>query len=284
MKKLLITGANSYIGTSVEKWLRASKNEYEITTLDMRNSNWHEQDFSRYDSVFHVAGLVHKNENSVTVESYYKVNRDLPYAVAQKARNEGVKQFIFLSTMSVYSGIEKQITRQTKENPITFYGKSKLEAEKLLIDLETSSFQLVIIRPPMVYGLHATGNYTKLSKLAKYMPVFPNINNQRSMIYIDNLCEFVKKAIDYQISGIYFPQNKDFITTSVLYKEIRNVNGKKTLLISIFNPIINKFLEKGKINKLFNNLVYDKELSKTGFEYQIVNFEKSVIYSEGKYD
>lgn len=282
MKKVLITGANSYIGTSLEKWLKESKNMYHVDTLDMVDPSWINTDFSIYDSIFHVAAIVHQNEKKIDKQLYDEVNRDLPVRLAEKAKNAGVRQFIFLSSMSVYGNKEEYITRVTEEKPSTYYGKSKLAAEKGLEKLETSTFKIVILRPPMVYGPKATGNYTRLSKLAKITLVFPKIENQRSMIYIDNLLEFVKKTIDLELSGLYFPQNKEYVITSELVKTMRNCHGKKTLLITFFNPIIKYFnKENNSINKLFGDLIYEADLSKVEFDYQLVDFKESIMRSEG---
>ncbi|GAB6705427.1 NAD-dependent epimerase/dehydratase family protein [Streptococcus uberis] len=282
MKHILITGANSYIGTSFEKWLEASEGDYQIDTLDMIDPKWRQFDFSPYDAIFHVAAIVHKNEKNMDPSLYDKVNRDLPIELAGLAKAAGVKQFVFLSSMSVYGNKEEVITKETKENPSTYYGKSKLAAEKGLMQLESADFKVLMMRPPMVYGPKATGNYTRLSKLSRITPIFPNIANQRSMIYIDNLLEFVRKAIDTNLSGLHFPQNKEYVTTSQLVKTIRDVNGKKTLLTAIFNPIIKPLPNVSQFNKLFGNLVYAKELSTEVFDYQVADFHESVRKSEEK--
>lgn len=281
MKKILITGANSYIGQSLENWLEKSQGDYQVDTLDMINPAWKEYDFSPYDSIFHVAAIVHKNEKNLNQDLYDKVNRDLPIELATLAKKAGVAQFIFLSSMSVYGNNEEVITKSTKENPSTYYGKSKLAAENGLKKLADDSFNLLILRPPMVYGPNATGNYTRLSKLSKLTVAFPKINNNRSMIFIDNLMEFIKQAIDRELSGLSFPQNKEYVTTSTLVKTIRQANGKKTLLTSIFNPILNQLTGIGQFNKLFGNLVYDQGLSQEAFDYNVVNFEESIRKSEG---
>lgn len=280
MKRILITGANSYIGTSVENWLAKFDGQYKIDTLDMLDPNWHEHDFSNYDTLFHVAAIVHKNEKNVNPKLYDQVNRDLPLKLAEKAKNEGVGQFIFLSSMSVYGDNEEIIDSETVENPQTLYGKSKLEAEKLLQQLADSNFKLVILRPPMVYGPNATGNYTRLSKLSNYTPVFPKIDNKRSMIFIDNLSEFIRCAVEYQISGLYFPQNKEYVNTSSLVSTIRKVHGKRTVNVRIFNFIIQKMMFVSPIKKLFSNLTYDIELSKYDFDYQVTDFTESIMKSE----
>lgn len=281
MKKILITGANSYIGQSLENWLDKSQGDYQVDTLDMINPAWKEYDFSPYDSIFHVAAIVHKNEKNLNQDLYDKVNRDLPIDLANLAKQAGVKQFIFLSSMSVYGNEEENITNNTATKPSTYYGKSKLAAENGLKKLADDSFNLLILRPPMVYGPNATGNYTRLSKLSKLTVAFPKINNNRSMIFIDNLMEFIKQAIDRELSGLSFPQNKEYVTTSTLVKTIRQANGKKTLLTSIFNPILNQLTGIGQFNKLFGNLVYDQGLSQEAFDYNVVNFEESIRKSEG---
>ncbi|WP_438467285.1 NAD-dependent epimerase/dehydratase family protein [Streptococcus pluranimalium] len=280
MKKVLITGANSYIGTSFEKWLEQSENDYHVDTLDMIDPKWREFDFSRYDSIFHVAAIVHKNERKMDPTLYDKVNRDLPMDLASIAKKVGVKQFIFLSSMSVYGNTHEVITKETVEAPSTYYGKSKLAAEEALKTLQSETFNLLIIRPPMVYGPEATGNYTRLSKLSKITPLFPKIDNKRSMVYIDILLEFVRQSIDNNLSGIHFPQNQNFVTTSELVKTIREVNGKNTILTSLFNPLINLLIKIGPISKLFGNLVYAQEMSQVEFDYQVVDFYNSIVKSE----
>ncbi|WP_438835236.1 NAD-dependent epimerase/dehydratase family protein [Streptococcus pluranimalium] len=280
MKKVLITGANSYIGTSFEKWLESSEEEYKVDTLDMIDPKWKEFDFSNYDSIFHVAAIVHKNEKKMDPTLYDKVNRDLPIELATLAKSAGVGQFIFLSSMSVYGNEQEIITKSTVENPSTYYGKSKLAAEEALKTLQSETFNLLIIRPPMVYGPEATGNYTRLSKLSKITPLFPKIDNKRSMVYIDILLEFVRQSIDNNLSGIHFPQNQNFVTTSELVKTIREVNGKNTILTSLFNPLINLLIKIGPISKLFGNLVYAQEMSQVEFDYQVVDFYNSIVKSE----
>lgn len=282
MKRVLITGANSYIGTSFEKWLDQSEGDYQVETLDMINPEWKKTDFSSYDVIFHVAAIVHKNEKNMDPSLYQKVNTDLPIELASLAKAAGVQQFIFLSSMSVYGNEESLINSVTKENPSTYYGKSKLAAEVGLKALQSDSFKVLIMRPPMVYGPQATGNYTRLSKLSKVTPIFPKIKNKRSMVFIDNLLEFVRLAIDNDLSGLHFPQNKEYVTTSHLVETIRTANGKKTLLTPIFNPLIKGMFGVSQINKLFGNLMYDQSLSQEVFDYNVVSFQDSVKKSEEK--
>jgi UDP-glucose 4-epimerase len=281
MKHILITGANSYIGTSLEKWLSKNPEKYSIDTLDMKNKKWKEKDFSSYDVVFHVAGIAHVKETRKNKELYYKVNRDLAFETAKKAKDEGIKQFIFLSTMSVYGIEEGIIDKNTPLIPNTNYGKSKLQAEELINHLNDNSFKVAIIRPPMVYGKGCKGNYTKLSKLALKSPIFPKIKNERSMIYIDNLCEFVKILIDDFSNGLFCPQNREYVNISEMVKLIAEAHGKKILITKILNPLLNR-LKLNLVQKAINELVYDKRISKTinMDRYNLIDFNSSIITTE----
>ena len=271
MKKILITGANSYIGTSFENYMK-QYDGYHIDTLDMLDSNWIEYDFSSYDVVFHVAGIAHADVGNVSEEIkqlYYKVNTDLTYETAKKAKDAGVKQFIYMSSIIVYGesaplGKSKIITKDTKPIPANFYGDSKLQADLKLQPLNDEDFKVCILRPPMIYGPGSKGNYQLLSKLAKRLPVFPDINNERSMLYVGNLCVFIKQCIDNLSEGIYFPQNEEYVSTSQMVKLIANANGKNIYLTKFLNPFVylaSKIPGKigGMCNKAFGNMTYDKE-------------------------
>ncbi|NMD70167.1 NAD-dependent epimerase/dehydratase family protein [Bacillus sp. DNRA2] len=262
MKKILITGKNSYVGKNLEKWLRNYPDRYSIDSISLRNDSWKQKDFSEYDVVFHVAAIAHIKETKENANLYFKVNRDLAYEVAQKAKFERVKQFIFLSSMSVY-GIETGvIDKDSPLNPKSNYGKSKLEAEKLIINLEDCFFKVAILRPPMIYGKGCKGNYTKLAKLALKTPIFPEIDNKRSMIYIDNLSGFVKCVVDNCGSGFFFPQNNEYVNTSNMVELIAWTHEKKILVTKLLNPIIFLMKRNETVNKVFGSLVYEKNLSK----------------------
>lgn len=284
MKKILITGKNSYIGTSVEKWLLREPDKYSVDTIDTKDPTWKENDFSEYDVVFHVAGIAHVSSDPKMEDLYYKVNRDLTVEVAKKAKSEGVKQFIFMSSIIVYgdsTSSKRVIDRDTIPTPSNFYGDSKLQAEKGIIPLESDDFKIVIVRPPMIYGKGSKGNYPKLAKLAKRTPIFPDLYNERSMLHIDNLSEFIKVMIDQEESGLYFPQNKEYVTTSKLVQTISKVNGNNLIMTKLFNPIIKRVYRFTVINKVFGNLVYDRSLSEySKANYQIRNFKETIELTE----
>ena len=284
MKRVLITGKNSYVGTNVEKWLMKEPDKYYVESISVRGEEWKSFDFSTFDVVLHVAGIAHVSTKNKMKELYFKVNRDLTIKIAEKAKLEGIKQFIFMSSIIVYGDVSNNkgyIYDNTIPKPNNFYGESKLQAENSIKNLESQQFKIVIIRPPMIYGKNSKGNYKELSKLAKKMKIFPNVKNSRSMIHIDNLCEFIKLVIVDERFGLCLPQNKEYISTSELVHLIAKMSGKKIILTEIFNPII-KFLNFGIIKKVFGDLMYDKSLSNSekGLNYQIRDFEESIMLSE----
>ncbi len=286
MKKILITGANSYIGTSFEHWIQQWPEQYQVETINMKDSSWIRKDFSEYEVIFHVAGIAHVSSSPKLKELYYKVNRDLTIETAMKAKKDGVKQFIFMSSIIVYgdsSPINQKriIDKNTMPKPSNFYGDSKIQAEEGILPLMDASFNIVVLRPPMIYGKNSKGNYPKLSKIAKKLPIFPDINNCRSMIYIDNLCEFIRAIINNNDKGIFYPQNKEYVKTSELVKLIANVNGKKVRLVEFFNPIIKVMSMKFVIfDKMFGNLAYDMDLSSYKDDYQIKGLYESILETE----
>lgn len=264
MKRILITGKNSYIGTSLENWLMKEPDKYYVDRVSTRDDLWKEKNLSSYDVVFHVAAVVHQREKPEMKELYFKVNRDLPIELAKKSKLAGVSQFIFMSTMAVYGengklGQEVVINRNTLVNPKTFYGISKVEAEAELNKLNGDGFRVVVLRPPMVYGPDCPGNYARLEKLAIKSPVFPMIDNKRSMLHIDKLCQSLKEYINEEVEGLYFPQDDEYVNTSLMVKELAEKNGKSIYLSKAAGLII-KLIGKrvNLINKVFGNLVYEK--------------------------
>lgn len=259
MKKILITGANSYIGTSFEKYMAQWPEQYQVDTVDMIDDTWRKKSFAGYDAVFHVAGIAHIKEMPENAHLYYQVNRDLAIEVAKKTKAEQVSQFVFLSSMSVYGIDEGAISRETNPMPKTNYGKSKLEAEQWIAPLADESFTVSVLRPPMVYGEGCKGNYQALVKFARHFPVFPAYRNQRSMIHIDKLSAYVKQVVDERTGGLHLPQDDTYVCTSEMVKSIAADMGRNIRLLQIFNPfvfLLVKFTALGR--KAFGNLYYEK--------------------------
>jgi len=279
MKRILITGANSYIGSSFEKWIKKTPDQYMVDTLDMIDGSWKIKSFSGYDAVYHVAGIAHIKETKENADLYYKVNRDLAYETALKAKQEGIKQFVFLSTMNVYGTETGVIARETLANPKSHYGKSKLQAEELILKLSDGSFKVAVIRPPMVYGKGCKGNYARLTKLSLKIPAFPKVNNNRSMIYIDNLNQFIKLIIDEEDAGLFFPQNKEYVNTSELVALIAQAHNKKIWMTDKFNFLV-RLIKSSTLDKLFGSLIYQTDMSEYKHEYCVFDFRSSILASE----
>ncbi|WP_102264479.1 NAD-dependent epimerase/dehydratase family protein [Mesobacillus jeotgali] len=279
MRKILITGLTSYIGNNLKRFLENYPTKYSIEIISLRDDSWKQIDFSDFDVLVHVAAIAHIKETKANQGIYYRINRDLAYEVAYKAKREGVKQLVFLSSMSVY-GIESGvISENTPESPKSNYGKSKLQAEELIQTLKSEDFGVAVIRPPMVYGKDCKGNYQRLAKLALTIPLFPDVKNMRSMIYIDNLCEFIRLLIDECSNGVFFPQNEEYVCTSEMVRLISEAHGKKIRLTKLFNPLFT-ILKINVVNKVFGNLIYEKHLSKHPLEYNLYPIKESIRKTE----
>lgn len=261
MKRILITGKGSYIGTNFKQVMEKYPEEYRVEELDMLNESWRRHNFTKYDVVYHVAGIAHIKENPKNEELYYKVNRDLAIEVAKKAKVSGVKQFIFMSSMSVYGILysDKPISLSTKCQPNTYYGKSKSQAEKKIEELADENFYICIIRPPMVYGDNSPGNMTKLLRLVKKTHIFPTIKNKRSAITIEKLIEVIKEIIDDETKGIILPQNDKYMCTYETVKEKMELEKISIHYVKVFNPILKLLIGKiDMITKCFGDLFYEE--------------------------
>ena len=281
MKRVLITGANSFVGTNVEMWLKREPERFLVETVDTLNDVWRQVEMSKYDVVFHVAGIAHVDPKPEMAPLYYKVNRDLAIEVAKEAKLKGVKQFIYMSSKIVYHASKSLkgdvTTPETLPDPNDFYGDSKLQAEKGLHDLESKTFKVAIIRPPMIYGPNSKGNFLRLGWLATKTPVFPAWHNKRSMLYIDNLAEFVKQLIDHEAKGTFYPQNAELADTVEIVRYFAKKYNKRIWITKLANPLvwIGSFFFK-PIPKMFSDSYYVPEMSKYDFDYQLVSFEESL--------
>ena len=287
MKKVLITGAGSYVGESVRKYILATApGEFQIDAVDTFGDNWKKADYTQYDTVFYVAGIAHVNADPKMEPLYYKVNRDLTIEVAKHAKAAGVKQFIFMSSQIVFHESQslktEMLTKDTKEKPNGFYGDSKLQAEKGLKALNDNDddndnrMKLCILRPPMIYGPNSKGNFLRLGWLATKTPIFPCWHNKRSMLYVDNLAEFVKQAVLRELEGTFYPQNKELADTVEIVKFFAKKYNHKIWISRVFNPFVwlGSFVLQ-PLNKMFASYYYDPEMSKMDFNYQLVSQEDS---------
>lgn len=295
MKKVLITGANSYIGVSFENYVKEHySSELSIDTVDMIDGRWRQKNFSTYDIVYHVAGIAHADVGNVSDEvkqKYYAINTDLAIETAKKAKTEGVKQFVFMSSAIVYGdsapyGKTKRITKDTDPCPANFYGDSKWQADKGVRELSSPLFTVTVLRPPMIYGKGSKGNYPTLAKMAKKLPIFPDVQNERSMLYIENLCEFLSQVMIRGEGGIFWPQNAEYTKTSDMVLMIGDASRHKVRVSKGWNWVVGVAAAipgktRGLANKAFGNMSYEQSMSKYDFDYQIVGLRESIERTEG---
>ncbi len=290
--KVLLTGMHSYLG---ESFLRYAHEYYadrlEIREVSLHGEDWKDEDWGQYDAVLHVAGIAHADVGKATEEereNYYRINTDLAIAAALKARRDGVSQFVLLSSVILYGqrGSGEMITEQTVPSPDDFYGDSKWQADKGVRALETENFHPCVLRLPMVYGPGCKGNYKLLSKLAGFLPVLPGYHNRRSMLYVENLCEFLCRILLTGAGGIFFPQNKRFTDTAGMLRMIRSAHGKGSVYSKIFGGLVGLFLKMpGKVGvlagKAFGDKIIDPALSRyEGLPYCKVSMTESIARTE----
>lgn len=279
--RILIIGKNSYIGNHIDEWL--SKYCHVVVQLDVLTDEWKTYDYSPYDAVVHVAGIVHQPKCN-DWELYKRVNTDMPIAIATMAKEQGVKQFIFFSTMGVY-GLRKKLVPNIvdEDTPLLaedMYGKSKLMAEKGLMKLQDQSFNVVCVRPPSVYGKGCRGGYiTGFTAIARRLPVIPRAyeNVKQSFIYIDNLSEFVRLAIVKQLSGAYCPQDDKAVSANELLEAISKGIGKKYRSSCLMGLGVRLLSFLPLVNKAYGGIEYSKDLSTIeGVNYVVVPFNEGM--------
>lgn len=278
---ILITGEKGYIAKFLYNSLTRMNEHFNVEKKSVK-SGTSKESLTNIEVVIHLAALVHKKEMPEFSHEYDRVNFYLTKELATLAKEQGVKHFIFVSTMAVYGNSNSEIKEQTPTIPTTFYGKSKLAAEEALIQLQDEQFQVSIIRPPMVYGPNCPGNYTTLKKLSMLTPLFPQVNNKRSMIYIENLIEFILQVIQYRDAGIFHPQDPQFINTTNMVCSISKVHGKKIITTTVGATLLKLTIGKLEIyKKVFGDLYYCQSLSDyRDNSYQKYSVEDAIKISE----
>ena len=281
MTRILITGLHSYTGYSLTQHLSHFPNKYQTSTISLRNDSWQSESFRGFDAVFHVAGIAHDSTKHSDKDTYYRVNSQLAFDAARHAKTDGVRQFIFMSSSIVY-GSAQFITRDTPLNPASFYGDSKVKAEEMLQTLhDDEGFRVCVLRCPMVYGKGSRGNYPLLSKIARTLPIFPKVNNRRSMLYSENLAEFVRLMVENREWGIFWPQNSEYSNTSELVRMIAESHGRKIFLVNGCEGLLKAAAKfSGKISKAFGSLAYDMTLSEYRQNYRLYSLRESISRTE----
>lgn len=259
MKRVLVIGANSYIGKKFYEYTKNKEgHEMYVDMVTASDGAWREIDLSGYDSILHLAAIVHKKEKKYMKDLYEEINHKLAVEIARKAKENKIGQFIFLSTAAVFGNGTSCITKDTIPKPVTYYGKSKFAAEKDIMKLQDKAFKVAIVRPPMVYGDGCKGNYARLEKLARFTPIFPEYHNKRSVVHVDNLSEYLANLIIEAKEGYFYPQDSEYLDTCMEIVRIRNKFGKRTWLVKWGNGIISLLLSRfSTLQKIFTDSYYN---------------------------
>lgn len=272
---IVITGKNGYIANKL-------KEVFPLASLVSLKKRTDYSFLENQEVVIHTAALVHQRRN-LTEQEYMRVNYELTIQLALHAKKNGVKQFIFFSTMAVFGNVKGEITQETQYEPTTPYGKSKLAAERKLLQLEDAQFKVAIIRPPMVYGCGCPGNYQRLRKISLLTPIFPDVHNQRSMLFIGNLQQFMKALVQKQERGIYHPQDPQLINTTNLALEIAKINNRKIYASKLVAKLLRWLIGNRPIyEKVFGDLYYSQKILDNRLIYPQENLQQALVFTEMK--
>ena len=275
-KKVLIIGKQGFIGSSLAKWLNDMG--YGVFLVSGRKGEWKSSDMRGIDTVVYAAGLAHTREKRKNEALFLKANVIQAKKSALKAKQAGVHQYIYISSMNVYGSAGKRIGTNTSIMPDSLYGRSKRQGELEILKLEDEKFATVIVRPPIVSGAGCKGSIRLLTRASKYLKYFPDYPNQRSIIDIINLCEFINCLVEENARGIYHPQNEEYISTYQLISLMANCAGRKIYPVKFLNPLISWMIPRVKIiRKIFGDDCYDIDLSvNNSFFYWLRSYEESV--------
>ena len=286
--KILIIGKDSYIGNHIDEWLE--QYGHIVTQLDVLTETWKSFDYSRFDAVVHVAGIVHRPQ-CTDWNLYKSVNCDMPVSIATMAKMQGVKAYVYFSTMGVYDA-NKSLKGCVVDDrtPVlgegnSMYGRSKLMAEEALTLLQNENFDVAIVRPPSVYGKDCKGGYINgFKKIAQCLPLIPRAyeDAKQSFIYIDNLSECVRIIIENHLSGTFCPQDDEIPSANRLFQVICSGIGKKYRASRLLGLCLQLLSFIPLVNKAYGGISYSKELSAIpGCDYVVVPFDEGMKRTVG---
>lgn len=285
MKRILITGKSSFVGGAIRDWLARFPGRYRVEQRSLRGDAWRREGFAGFDCVIHAAGIAHVQPRAGMDDDYFAVNRDLAVEAAQRAKADGVGQFILLSSLIVYgeaapAGRHRMIDANTKPAPVNAYGQSKLEAEQGVNALAGEGFRVAVLRPPIIYGPGCKGNYNALSRFGRRLPAFPRFDNARSLLFVGNLAECVRRIIDGDMEGTFFPQDRAAMSVTDIVAAIARARGRRMVFTRLFNPLLRLAGRRGVVRRAFGDMAYDPALSARPEGYRLWDSETAIALTE----
>lgn len=278
MTKILITGKNSFVGRNLYKY-SVYKDVDEVSLFERRPD---EVSFNIYDVVIHLVAIVHQTKK-IPEKRYFEINTDLCIDTAIQAKQAGVKHFIFLSTVKVYGKFVMGHGPWTEESecyPDDSYGKSKYEAEKELLKMDSPSFRVSVVRTPLVYGEEVRANMLSIMKLVRFSYILPfkNLRNRRNFTSAENLVAFIDRIIEKRIPGVFIAMDEEAISTSELVKMIADYMNKKLLLFQLPDLLLGAGIKH--FPRIFDRLYGSFEMDNTK-TLEKLDFKPPVPISEG---
>lgn len=278
---VLLTGANGFVGRHLKSYFlgRAlnviapvrSKNLFYEPDSDSYNFVGSLKEVTpeflsskEVDVVVHCAGLAHKP--SIDSNLYIVINTELTLLLARNSAEAGVKRFIFISSIGVNGCLSySSFTADDPPQPYDSYSRSKLLAEEGLIKIaEETDMEVVIIRPPLIYGKDAPGNFKKFTKLASF-PIpkpFGAIRNKRSFVSINNLMDFIYLCLSHSAAAnqVFLVSDGEDLSTADFLRKIAKALHKRPLLMSVPVTFLNTLGKLTGMQSLIDKLVVDLQV------------------------
>ena len=247
-----------------------------VNSISARTQQWQSLPFGMYDCIIDLAAVTpyssftdpkKEGTGQPSEEAYFSVNRDLTFSLGKKAKEEGCRHFLFMSSMDVYglmprAGKRTEISKNTDCRPQSFYGQSKLAGEESLRAIEEDDFHVTVLRVPMVYGPECRGAYEIFRSLAASGSKLPSFRNELSAIHISTLCAFIQYLLDQEITGTFHPQNREYLSGLELLELAAKETGSQ-LRTSRLTGLKYRLFPKSvppEIHQVFGSVVYGKEI------------------------